>query len=154
MFWFHIWMCAGGWVWYFSYDTEVYREKEAAIFCSAWWWWASARHPLRALQWCIGVWSCVKGAVAACCLLVPHFASVYFPAHLKKKLPIFFSLISPEKFLLKFLTEADLLVVVVVYAIGVCNWVHIDQFYTPEHTYKDGKCHLNLLLAHLQAVGG
>jgi anthranilate synthase component 1 len=25
----------GGWVWYFSYDTEVYREKEAAIFCSA-----------------------------------------------------------------------------------------------------------------------
>jgi anthranilate/para-aminobenzoate synthase component I len=21
-------MCAGGWVWYFSYDTEVYREKK------------------------------------------------------------------------------------------------------------------------------
>ncbi len=79
---------------------------------------------------------------------------MYFPAHLKKKPPIFFSLISPEKFLLKFLTEADLLVVVVVYAIGVCNWVHIDQFYTPEHTYKDGKCRLNLLPAHLQAVGG
>ncbi len=78
---------------------------------------------------------------------------MYFPAHLKKKPSIFLPLISPEKFLLKFLTEADLLVVVV-HAIGVCNWVHIDQFDTPEHTYKDGRCHLNLLLAHLQAVGG
>ncbi|CAK9261614.1 unnamed protein product [Sphagnum jensenii] len=36
----------------------------------------------------------------------------------------------------------------------VIHWVHIDQFDTPEHAYKDGKCRLDLLVARLQAVGG
>ncbi|KAH9534294.1 hypothetical protein CY35_18G100200 [Sphagnum magellanicum] len=36
----------------------------------------------------------------------------------------------------------------------VIHWVHVDRFDNPEHAYKDGNHHLDLLVAHLQAVVG